>query len=144
MRAASLPLRRVLSVTAQHPWPHAAPRSRQRQAQRATPQARAAGVDRRGHFQSVGDITTQQIFGLKRTPAAGDALAGDGVHVPLMALDPTLEHASLQPSPEPRGADADDDLWNQQEPDDATLDSWATLGFTAEMCAHVHGVQFIV
>lgn len=80
----------------------------------------------------MGDITTQQIFGLKRAAADDD---GDGVHVPLMALDPALERASLQSSTEPPSSDADSDLWSQEAPDDATLDSWATLGFTAETCA---------
>ena len=84
-------------------------------------------MDRRGHFQSVGDITTQQMFGLKGT-ATGDA---NNNHVPLKVLASTQDVASSSSE----ASDADADLWNQQDPDDAVLDLWATQGFSAELCA---------
>jgi hypothetical protein len=83
-----------------------------------------AGVDRRGHFQSVGDITTQQIFGLKR----GNGIDADEMHVPLMAVPHDQDHTST-------GSDSDPDIWNADEPDAAMLDSWASLGFSASLYA---------
>jgi hypothetical protein len=94
-----------------------------------------AGVDRRGHFQSVGDITTQQIFGLKRS----DGIDADDMHVPLMAVPHDQDNTSY-------GSESDPDIWNADEPDAAMLDSWASLGFSASLCASpvlsVHGTAY--
>lgn len=30
---------------------------------------------------------------------------------------------------------SDRDLWDEEEPDEETLDSWATLGFSNNLCA---------
>jgi hypothetical protein len=60
------------------PTPHCAP-LRQRPGGSNAPLR--AGVDRRGHFRSVGDITTAQIFGLKQA-----GIDADDLHVPLMAV----------------------------------------------------------
>jgi hypothetical protein len=82
-----------------------------------------AGVDRRGHFQSVGDISTAQIFGLLQKDVDADDL-----HVPLMAVPQDHENEASYSS-------SDKDLWNEEEPDAATVDSWASLGFSANLCA---------
>ena len=90
------------------------------------------GVDRRGHFQSVGDITTAQIFGLKGKDNKDGS--DNDMHVPLMAVP--LGGAEGGESFATDGS-SDKALWEQEEPDAATLDSWATLGFSHNMCANL-------
>ena len=86
-----------------------------------------AGVDRRGHFRAVGDITTAQLFGLKSKQAADGG--SDGVHVPLMAVPHDVD--ADESFAETLDESSDAALWDEGEPDERLLDSWRSFGFSA-------------